>query len=322
MPKTPHLIQYAIVVIILCGISAQNRQSKSKSLIQNGQLTCTDTVKANLLETTLKNDIIINRAEFSSVSLGSISTNRANIKSLITSKIIAKNDQNTLYINSLLKVKGKVIYDQDAQSISNTNSDSSAKISEEVNATNPTSFVQLSGITVNNISQWKQIRTNIPLGDINSKLNAFLISNMIHKEKTLRLETEKTITIFNDKDIELDVNHIKIEMTFYFNSFLWNGHKAYIKINNDLYWLDNHKWKPIAFSLDQCEKDNNYWQTQIKMIVPTKFIKGNTASMLFGVIMLESNDSINSLLTQCQVIFSKLQDRNIMYYDNIAISVK
>lgn len=322
MSKTPQLLQYVIAIIIIYAVSAQINQGKDKSLTQNGLLNCTNSVRANLLETTLLNDITLNEAVFNSVSLGSITTNKANINTLITSKIIAKNDQETLYINSLLKVKGKVIYEQETQSESE--SDLTQK-SFDKNEKPATSFVQLSGVTINNIHQWKQIESDIQLGDVNSKLNAFIVSNLLEKKNNVRFETEKTISLFKDRNIALmnvDVRHYKIEMTFHFDSLLWNGHKAYIKINNDLYWLDNHQWKSIPLSLEDCAKEGNYWQKQIKMIIPSKYIKGNSAQMKFGLMLSDKTNSINSLLSQCQIILSKVQDREIIYYDNIFISIK
>ena len=71
-----------------------------------------------------------------------------------------------------------------------------------------------------------------------------------------------------EKDFDITTksgNHLLIEGRFKFVSHLWNNNTAYIKVNNELYWMDHHSWEGDTLA---CDEDK--WSNPIRLIVPYK----------------------------------------------------
>ena len=145
---------------------------------------------------------------------------------------------------------------------------------------------------------WKQlpIETETFDNEVNLPLNKAICAPSTTGPSSF--ETKHNIHL-NSKPKQ--AHHYKIEMTFSFNSSLWKkGNIAYIKLNNDLYWLDHHKWE------DEVNSSDSIWSNQISMIVNSKFIRDNYIPLTFGVKLTENK-------VQCDNDAITFKNVNILY---------
>lgn len=245
----------------------QQPQTPSKTLTQKGKLTCSGNISCNSLTIPAENDLITEHAHFDKLKIGQLTSTTLNTKSISTPLIIAKNELNTLYINSKVKVTGEIKY--------------------QTSSPSPTSFIELP--SNNNQQQpksiyWKQL--SIETETFNNEVNLPL-NNAFCSRSSPSFETTYNINITNKPN---RVHHYKIEMTFSFNSSLWKkGSIAYIKLNNDLYWLDNHSWDDDDDednnNINNTNNNNTIWSNQIQIIINSKFITNNDnyIPLTFGI---------------------------------------
>ena len=262
----------------------QQHQTPPKTLTQKGKLTCSGTISCNSLTIPAENDLITEHAHFDKLKIGQLTSTTLNTKSISTPLLIAKNELNTLYINSKVKVTGEIKY--------------------QTSPPSPSSFIELPSNNNHNKQQpkytyWKQLQ--IETESFNNEVNLPL-NNAICSPNTIApsssFETTYNININNTPK---HVHHYKIEMTFSFNSALWKkGNIAYIKLNNELYWLEKHKWD------DEVDSDNTIWSNQIQIIINSKFINDNNIPLTFGVKLVESK-------LQCENDAITFKNMNILY---------
>lgn len=154
-------------------------------------------------------------------------------------------------INSYLKVQGELTYDSTRKS----EKEGSLSELEKLKKEGITSFLQISSMVINGEKQWyivfcKNLRRLIQeeesINDINSKLNPFF-NNFYFKESNQSLQSN-TFEVVKNIDIGKSFTYgvqAMIEMDFKFVNALWANNTAYIKINNHIYWMENHSWSGV-----------------------------------------------------------------------------
>ena len=85
------------------------------------------------------------------------------------------------------------------------------------------------------------------LSDVNDVLNKKFHGKIMFIEELLSNNTKyenQSIDVTSDKIIQIDYkyDHVMIETQFSFANALWNGNNAYIKVNDQIYWMDQHDW--------------------------------------------------------------------------------
>jgi hypothetical protein len=248
----------------------------------------------------LNKDFYSDNAEIESVYSSEIITNKLNAKHVYSPILIPNNKLNSIYINSLLKVKGHIKYE-------------SGESESESGSPKKTSFIQLDNIYINNIKQWK-LSQIVDLNAENTHIN-----NYIKEKMLLQLNSTASIELPGfeiSKNVEIknkDFEHVLIEMNFLFLNNLWNSNSAYIKINDELYWMDHHYWD------DHLNCDDSHWNNPIKIIIKrANLIKGNLKITIGIKLKEEKMLQINS----CPKILKALESEKVISFDNFNLSIK
>lgn len=206
--------------------------------------------------------------------------------SIITSNIATDLDKRTLNVNSFLIVKGEVTYNS-------SNSDEAQ-----------TSFIQLKSVEINNVKQWRSI-VEYDLQEINSKINNQLIKVMTGNEDTKQVEVEHQFTLKEYSNYSIAM----IELSFSFISSLWNSSNAYIKLNDEVIWMDHHSWE------DDGDCDDHYWSSPIRVILNKKQLSDNLR-LSFGV-----KPNINMQKGKCTELLKKLKGP-VVKFEDLNLSIK
>lgn len=237
--------QLSFFILFLFSVSFAKDQ-RPVGITQNGKMTTSGDINCKSVTITKGSDLITEHASFGSMNINAISSKTTSAQTLSTNIIAANNELDTVYINAEFKVKGEIKYETKSSFI---------EVNEVKQFTN-----------VNFIEEEK-------IDDINKKINLFLNEGNSNE-------------IFFDYVIKVDKEamHYKITMVFMFNSKKWNkGDKAYIKIGDDLYWMDNHIWE------EEDNDDENMWQSPISMILPGRFVKDGKINMKIGIRTTKEN---------------------------------
>ena len=224
------------------------KDARPVGITQNGKMTTTGDIKCNSVRITKGSDLISEQDSFDSMDINAISSKTTSTQKISTNLIAANNELDTVYINAQLKIKGEVTYEK------------------------KTSFIEM-----NEVKQFTSVHfiENESINTVNKKINSFLLDGE---------SREMTFDYKINVDSNKSVNHYKITMVFMFNSKNWSkGDKAFIKIGNDLYWMDNHIWE------EEDSDDDNMWQSPISMIVPGRFVKDGQIHMKIGVRTTKEN---------------------------------
>ena len=275
------LILFLISYLSFC--VSRDSFSRPVGVTQNGKLICVGDIQSESVGVTVGNDLVTEHAEFDSMDIDQITATKASTSLLTTPLIIADNELNTLYINAQLKVKGEISY-------------------EKKQTQTASSFIEIDNLVINNIKQFHSVKfESDDINVLNIKLNSFLVKD----KNNLILEENFALKVLNR---EKNIKHYKIEMNFSFNSGLWKkGDIAYIKINKDLYWMDNHVWE------DNNETDDDKWQTPINIVIPSKFIDNKgTINMVVGIKTTKENK-----LKKSKFINKHSKLSSIISFDNI-----
>ncbi len=224
--------------------------------------------------------------EITSLNAAEIVSNKLVTKDLMTSVIISQT--NAIVISALLKVTGQIRY--------------------ESNDDKKTSFIQLSheNLYLDNVRQWKLIK-EYKMNDVNNRLNEYL-ALMLFKEKSQisqnsHFEVDKNLNI-TSKWIE----HVMIESNFKFLNSIWNNNTAYVKVGEDLYWLEHHNWQD-----EDC--DEGKWSSQIKIVIPYRKKMGSSLKITFGVKITEEEQ-------KCAELLDKMNLTELISFEDLHISVK
>ena len=237
----------SIFLLFLISFSFE-KDARPVGITQNGKMTTTGDIKSNGVRITKGSDLITEQASFDSMDINAISSKTTSSQQLSTNLIAANNELDTVYINAQLKIKGEVTYEKKS------------------------SFIEM-----NDIKQFTSVHfiENESINNVNKKINLFLIEGE---------SREKSFDYIINVDSNKSVNHYKITMVFMFNSKNWSkGDKAFIKIGEDLYWMDSHVWE------EEDSDDDNMWQSPISMIVPGRFAKEGHIHMKIGVRTTKEN---------------------------------
>src|SRR4051812_32396818 len=90
--------------------------------------------------------------------------------------------------------------------------------------------------------------------DINEGLNKKFLELLANNLSSNFLKNENEEIVFDKVlTMEYDYNHVMIETSFSFINAIWNGNTAFIKINDNYYWMDQHNW----MEEDQIEQKKN-----------------------------------------------------------------
>ena len=139
-----------------------------------------------------------------------------------------------------------------------------------------------------------------------------------------------SVDIFYEKEIimEYQYDHILLETTFTFLNALWNGNTAYIKINNNYYWMDQHNWMEednVQTKHNLCgdqEALSEKWTTPIRIVYrrsPTN--KDNNIKITFGYKFHPENNLSNLEFKNCNLAdLSPLKE--IINFSDLYISIK
>jgi len=233
-------------------------------------------------------------------------TDKLRANKILGSILISNNKLHTLFINSFLKIKGQVSYESPTQ----------------------TSFVQLGheNIFLNGVKQWKLLADFDPI-EINKKINTFInshvtlkgeIAEMVSVSKNFHISQNFTI---NSKNLKSG-KHILIETDFKFVNFLWNNNTAFIKIEDDLYWLEHHNWENNTYTNEYLECDSEKWNSHIRIIIPVSNTKNNLIPITFGIKLNDNFDNFNMKFSHCSNIQSILNDFRTVEFENLHISLK
>jgi len=139
----------------------------------------------------------------------------------------------------------------------------------------------------------------------------------------------QTFDITFDKIIKLDYNydHLMIETRFSFVNSLWNGNNAYIKINDHVYWMDQHNWmeednyeekKDIC---DNVEFLDEKWSTPIKIIYRKSNKVEKSLKITFGYKFHPHNNLSDLEINKCKVL-STLSAVEVVNFAEMYVSVK
>lgn len=253
-------------------------------------------------------------AEMTNVESKDLLATKLKAKNLLTSILTANNKTNTLTINSFLKIKGEIKYE-------------SGNASAE-----KTSFIQLSheSLFLNNVKQWKLLG-EFELKDLNAKLNAFIASSFVHnqwqseeKNQKNSLEVRKNIPL-NSKSLN-SAQHLFIEANFKFANHLWNNNTAYMKVGDDLFWMDHHIWEEnSSVNSGNFDCDLEKWNTPIRIILSLennrKILTNNNnfVTITFGV-KLSNKHSLD--IGKCPDAIKVLNNNAGVEFDNLHISIK
>lgn len=286
-----HHHQVIFVLFLISNLSfciSRDSFSRPRGVTQNGKLICVGDIQSESVGVTVGNDLVTEHAKFDSMDIDQIIATKASTSLLTTPLIIADNELNTIYINAQLKVKGEISY-------------------EKKQAKSASSFIEIDNLVINNVKQFHSVKLeNDDINDLNIKLNSFLVND----NNNLILEENFALKVLNKEN---NIKHYKIEMNFSFNSTLWKkGDIAYIKINKDLYWMDNHEWE------DNNETDNDKWQTPINMVISQKLVDNKgTINMVFGIKTTKENK-----IKKLQFTNKDSKTSSIISFDNINVLVK
>jgi hypothetical protein len=237
-----------------------------------------------------QNDFYTLEAEMANLSAREIVSTRLNTKDMLTSVIMSQS--NSLTISALLKVTGQIRY--------------------ESSDNQKTSFIQLSheSLFLENVKQWKLIK-DFSLKEINLRINERLalkyLNNLDLKENYDKSPFEFTQNInINSKWVD----HILIESNFRFLNSLWNNNTAYIKVEDNMYWLEHHNW-------DETSCDEERWTSHIKIIIPYKKKSENMKdlTLTFGLILDDQP-------IRCPEIIKNSNLQELISFDDLQISVK
>jgi len=122
---------------------------------------------------------------------------------------------------------------------------------------------------------------------------------------------------FKNKDNIWDFNNIMFELNFKFLNTLWNNSTGYIKINEDIYWMENHYWESSDCNLD-------YWVNHIRFIVKKNEIKNDKINWLFGIKTNLNLQRELSRIENCKISFEKFDiiNNNILEFSNFRLSTQ
>ena len=86
------------------------------------------------------------------------------------------------------------------------------------------------------------------------------------------MELTKNVQFINLNSTLYD--HLMIEINFKFMNLLWNNSTAYMKFNEDIYWMEHHNWES-----NLC--NNDYWTNLIRIVIKKNEVKNNSISLIF-----------------------------------------
>lgn len=153
---------------------------------------------------------------------------------------------------------------------------------------------------------------------MNKNLSFFIFENLIsHKKENLEIDKYINMLEFKNKDNIWDFNNIMFELNFKFLNTLWNNSTGYIKINEDIYWMENHYWESSDCNLD-------YWVNHIRFIVKKNEIKNDKIKLTFGIKTNLNLQRELSRIENCKISFEKFDiiNNNILEFSNFRLSTQ
>lgn len=144
------------------------------------------------------------------------------------------------------------------------------------------------------------------------------MENLITKNKDA-LEVEKIINIVEliSKQKKLNFESLMFELNFKFMSLLWNNSTAYLKINEDYYWMEHHDWESTDCSI-------NYWTNPIRFIIKKEQIKNDQIKITFGIKANLNVEKKIKEINNCGFSLEKfdVENKNIIEFSDLNISTK
>ena len=144
------------------------------------------------------------------------------------------------------------------------------------------------------------------------------MENLISQKKN-SFEIEKTINIFDliNKQKKWDFENLMFELNFKFLNFLWNNSTAYLKIDEEFYWMEHHDWESADCSMD-------YWTNPIRFIIKKDQIKNDQVKLLFGI---KANLNVEKKIKEiknCEFTLEKfdINKKNIIEFSNLKVSIR
>jgi hypothetical protein len=194
-----------------------------------------------------------------------------------------------------------------------------------------TSFIQLhiSDIYINNVRQWylynlnklfRKLIKDLDTQKINEQIKLHIASkvwntntksaNLLNNINNLEIPLELNLNNFVNRNTNVtNINHVLIESNFIFYNNLWINNTAYIKINDDLYWSENHNWN----TTESCRMDK--WNNPIRIIIP---YHNEKVIFKFG---LNFENNLNNILN-CDNILDVVNKDYVAKFEHLRISIK
>lgn len=105
------------------------------------------------------------------------------------------------------------------------------------------------------------------------------------------------------------------ELNFKFTNLLWNNSTAYLKVNEDFYWMEHHNWEAADCSLDS-------WVNPIRFVIRKNQIKNDQIKLTFGI---KANLYVHKKIKEikgCEFSLEKLDinKRNVIEFGIMQVS--
>jgi len=131
------------------------------------------------------------------------------------------------------------------------------------------------------------------------------------------LEITKTINIYdtnkdNKRNKIWDFDNIMLELNFRFLNLLWNNSTAYIKVNDDYYWMEHHDWESTDCNME-------YWSNPIRLLIKKSEIKNDEIKLIFGIKINLNLQNKFSEIKACGFSLDKfdVNNQNIIGFENL-----
>jgi hypothetical protein len=314
-------VLWIAIIVLIVQISlfeAKERSHRPVKSILSGGLMSTGQIETKSITIELDNNLYALTARFKSLKSSNIIAETVRTKTLIAPLFIPNNDRNIININSYLEVRGEIKFEDEKVCTFKPKKRGLAK---------GTSFIQLKSMQINGVKQFRTIKEE-NLSDINSKLNTKffdLLSNNTKLEyQSVDVTSERII------DINYRYDHVKLETQFSFVNDLWNGNNAFIKINDQVYWMDQHNWMDednIEEKRNICDNINfleEKWLTPIRIIYrrPLNKPQEKTLKITFGYKFHPHNNLSEIELSKCDVLSKIKQNAEIITFGELSVAIK
>ena len=274
-------------------------ESNSSEIKQKGKFTCTGNLISDSLSMEEENDILAFDASFGYLNISELNTRKTSTETLQTNLIIPTNEEKTVYLNGVLKIKGGIVYNSENDNIVNLNNNQMGN-----------SFIQMTSFFVNEIKQWRAINIDNSLREINEQLN-----NKILKDNSDLIEVKKILKFENLND---NLEKIEIELNFNFiEKILANNQVTYIKILNEYYWINNHILEETQNDeknkLIQCSTKSS---EHISIHINYNYIQNNKLEIIFGTKINDKN------LLKEKIKYCNAEEKDLISFSNLEILVR